>query len=116
MALGVANGVLREVTYGSLIPEIRAHQLSTVLLIFFTGLFVWLLNNHWPIPSLRRAWMIGLAWLSLTILFEFGFGHFVIGHPWARLFADYNILAGRIWILFLVWILVLPVLIYRYGK
>ena len=35
------------------------------------------------------------------MLFELGFGHWVAGHPWSRLLADYDLLAGRIWVLVL---------------
>jgi hypothetical protein len=49
----------------------------------------------------------------MTITFEFGFGHFVAGHSWAKLLADYNILQGRVWSLFLVWITVLPFVVFK---
>jgi hypothetical protein len=29
-----------------------------------------------------------------TVAFELTFGHYVMGHPWSRLLADYNLLAG----------------------
>jgi hypothetical protein len=31
--------------------------------------------------------------------FEFGFGHYVLGTPWAELLADYDLSRGRIWVL-----------------
>lgn len=116
MAIGIANGVLREISYGRITSELHAHQLSTILLMLFTGVFVWFLNRHWPIVSLTQAWSIGFAWLILTISFEFGFGRYIMGHSWARLIADYNVLDGRMWLLFLAWILIIPVIIYRLGK
>ena len=48
-----------------------------------------------------QALAAGGGWLGLTLLFEFGFGHFVSHEPWAELLADYNIFRGRIWILVL---------------
>lgn len=114
--IGVANGVLREYTYGSLLPELAAHQLSTFSGMLFTGLFVWGMHRRWPIASYRQAWTIGLCWLAFTIAFEFGFGRFVIGHTWARLLADYDVSAGRVWGLFLFWIVILPVLAYRFHR
>jgi hypothetical protein len=51
---------------------------------------------------------IGLIWLGMTVVFEFGFGHFVMGHPWKKLFNDYNILEGRVWALVLIWITIAP--------
>ena len=50
-----------------------------------------------------------------TIAFEFGFGHFVVGNSLSRLFADYNIFNGRVWVVFLVWITIMPYVFYKYG-
>jgi hypothetical protein len=46
--------------------------------------------------------MIGTFWVILTVLFEFGFGHYVAKHSWQKLFADYNIFKGRLWLLVLI--------------
>ena len=116
MAIGIANGVLREFTYGRVTSELLAHQLSTIFLMLFTGVFVWWLNRHWPIASLRQAWIIGFAWVLLTIMFEFGFGHYIVGHSWIQLIADYNVLEGRLWLLFLAWIFVMPIIVFRMNK
>lgn len=47
-------------------------------------------------------WAMGVIWLSLTVMFEFGFGRFVMKHSWRALLADYNVLKGRIWVLVLI--------------
>jgi hypothetical protein len=39
--------------------------------------------------------------------------YFIMNHPWPRLFHDYDILEGRVWILFLIWIAVAPYVMYR---
>jgi hypothetical protein len=114
MVIAIANGLAREKLYGKLLPELVSHQLSTFLGIFLTGLFVWLLNLYLPIESSNQAWFIGCFWLFLTVAFEFGFGHYIIGHSWQRLLADYNILRGRIWIIFLIWICLLPFVIFKF--
>jgi hypothetical protein len=111
--VAIANGTLRQFTYGRHMPELAAHQLSTLTGILLTGGAVWLLDRSWPIGSAKDAWIIGSCWLLMTIAFEFGFGHYLAGHSWSRLFADYNILEGRAWSLFLVWIAVLPWVIWR---
>ena len=49
----------------------------------------------------QRLLEVGLTWLAATILFEFGFGHFVDGKRWGELAHDYNIFAGRLWPIFL---------------
>ena len=114
--VAVINGTLRQFTYGRHLPELTAHQVSTVTGILLTGVTVWMLNRFWPIGSAKEAWIIGACWLLMTIAFEFGFGHYVAGHSWSRLFADYNLLEGRVWSLFLVWTAVLPYVVWRLGK
>jgi hypothetical protein len=113
--VAIANGILRQSTYGKLVSDLTAHQVSTVTAIIFIGALVFWLNRRWPIESASQAWLIGAIWLVLTVAFEFGFGHFVVGHTWSSLFADYNLFNGRVWSLFLLWILAMPYLAFRYG-
>jgi hypothetical protein len=111
MLLGIANGILREKTYGRHIDELKAHQLSTLTAIIVMSTAVWVLASFVQPPSLPLSALIGLIWLSLTVAFEFGFGHFVAGHSWQRLLHDYNLFEGRVWTLLLLWILFLPLLV-----
>lgn len=113
-AIAIANGVIREYTYGKWVSELIAHQLSTLSAIILSGLFVWFLHQRWPLQSTDQAWFIGGIWLGLTIVFEFGFGHYIAGHSWGKLFADYNLFNGRVWLLFLIWIFILPNVFSRY--
>ncbi len=110
-AVAIANGTLRQFVYGPWLSELSAHQLSTFTGIVFTGLAAAALHRRYPIPTLRQAAAIGAAWLTMTIAFEFGFGHYVAGHSWQRLLADYDLSAGRLWSLFLLWIAILPALL-----
>ena len=116
VAIAVANGALREGSYGNYLTELHAHQLSTAAGILFTGLFIGFLSRRWPLASASQAWTIGRIWLLMTVAFEFLFGHYVAGHSWTRLFQDYNVFAGRLWLPVLIWITVAPYLFYRWGK
>jgi hypothetical protein len=111
--IGIINGVIREVGYGKFLGELLAHQVSSVTGIILFGLFTWCLSLRWRMQSSGQAFTIGIIWLGLTIAFEFLFGHYVMKHPWSRLFHDYNILEGRVWLLVLVWITIAPYVIYR---
>lgn len=113
MAIGVANGILRVETYGLHMSALAAHQLSTFTGVVFSGVAVWLLWRRRPLDTARKAWLVGATWLAATVLFEFSFGRLVVGHSWSTLLADYNVLRGRVWLLFLVWVLVLPAICYR---
>lgn len=39
---------------------------------------------------------IGFFWVVITVIFEFVFGHYVMGLSWQKLFADYNLFNGRL--------------------
>lgn len=106
--LGIVNGLLREKTYGRRVSELAAHQLSTLIFIVLSGLLVWGVSELWPLASPEQAWLVGVIWLAATVAFEFGFGHWVVGHAWAALLRDYNLLEGRLWLLVPAWILVMP--------
>ena len=114
--VGITNGVIRQGTYGQVLTELTAHQISTVTGILATGVVVFFLNRAWPIESTGQAWTIGVCWLLFTVIFEFGFGHYVAGHPWQHLAADYNITKGRVWLLFLLWITLMPYVFFRLGQ
>ena len=113
LALAVSNGVVREVTYGQSLSELHAHQLSTVMRITLTGIVVWTFARYFPIQSRTVALLIGGIWVSLTVAFEFVFGHYVAGHSWEKLLFDYNLVAGRMWLVFRLWILMLPYIVFR---
>jgi hypothetical protein len=110
--LAILNGVLREFTYGKRISELSAHQVSTGTALLFFGVYIYLLAQFWKIESSGQAFTIGFVWLVLTVMFEFAFGRYAAGHSWQKLFRDYNVFAGRMWILVLAWITIAPYLFY----
>jgi hypothetical protein len=113
ISIGIVNGTLREATYGKHLNELQAHQVSTIIGIALFGSYVWGLTHLWRLESTTQAIVIGVIWFGLTIAFEFIFGHYVAGHSWSRLFQDYNLFAGRVWLLVLLWIAIAPWLFYR---
>jgi len=58
--------------------------------------------------SASQTWLLGALWLALTILFEFSFGMLVMKHSFVHLLADYNIFAGKTWVIFLAAVFVAP--------
>ncbi len=115
MVVAIVNGVVRNEVYGpSIGNELLSHQISTFtgIILFLAGMYVWLkyTNAHY---SKKDLLVIGIIWLGITITFEFIFGHYIVGHTWSKLLADYNILEGRIWGLTLLAILAGP---YFIGK
>jgi hypothetical protein len=113
VAIAIVNGTIREKGYGSLISELRAHQLSTLIGIVLFGGYMIGLMRIWALTSIRQALLIGFIWLVMTVVFEFFFGHYVMGHSWDRLLQDYNLSQGRVWVLVLIWTTFGPYILYR---
>ncbi len=114
--VAIANGIMREEVYGKLVAsELAAHQISTVVLVmvFLLVFFLFLRSRKGQFADLDLA-LIGGMYLGLTVAFEFVFGHYVMGHPWSRLLADYNILRGRVWSLVLLTNAIGPYVVGRY--
>lgn len=109
--LAILNAIAREKIYKDYLGELAAHQLSTVTLMILIGIYTWLVSLGWQLESAGQSLAAGSIWLALTVAFEFGFGRLVMKHPWQRLFNDYNILRGRVWIAVLVWILLAPLVV-----
>jgi hypothetical protein len=111
--IAIAHGALREGWYGKHLSESQAHQLSTATGILLFGVYMWALMRLWRPVSAGQALTIGLAWLGMTVAFEFLFGHYVAKRSWSDLLHDYNLLAGRVWVVVLVWVTIAPSLFYR---
>ena len=114
--LAIFNGILRGVAFEPVLSELAAHQVSCVTGVSLFLIATWFYNQKWPIGSDRQALLIGLMWVILTPIFEFGFGLYVMGHPLEHLLNDYNIFAGRAWSLVLVAVFFLPTIVYRIRR
>jgi hypothetical protein len=108
--VAVLNGIFRNALLTPYIGELGAHIVSTVLLCALIILITLSLVKWLDPNSKKDVLAVGLLWLLMTIAFEFLAGHFLFGHPWSKLFADYNIANGRIWALVLVATFLAPTL------
>ena len=111
--IAIVNGAIRDFTYKDALGELAAHQLSTLTGIILFGIYIWAIGLKWKLESARQAITIGLIWLVLTMAFEFLFFHYVAGHSWSVLLDAYNVFAGRVWLLVLIFIAIAPYLSYR---
>jgi hypothetical protein len=97
LAAMTVNGLLRALVLVPHLGEHRARQVSSILgaciVASLAGVFVRRLRDPAGAPLFRA----GLLWGVLTLLFEFGFGHYASGLSWADLLADYDVTAGRLW-------------------
>jgi hypothetical protein len=113
LVLAFANGAVRESALVPRLGEALAHAVSSVTLSVAILILSWFTITWIRPTSVSDAWRIGVTWLALTLAFEFLAGHYIFGDPWSRLWADYNVLRGRIWVLVLATTLVAPVIAAR---
>jgi len=108
--LAVLMGTLRVRLLQPLVGPAAAHIIGTLAVC---ALFFVLIVQFVRWAKLRHIGIVlslGALWTTLTVVFEFGFGHYVMGHPWERLLSDYNIWAGQIWVLVLLTMLLGPLM------
>jgi hypothetical protein len=116
LVLAVLNGALREALLTPVLGDAAGRQLSTLLLLaLFSGWF-WFLHRRWPLSTALQAWLVGAVWLVMTLAFETFLGRVLGGKSWPAVFEDYNVLAGRLWILVPLWTLVGPYVFFRCSK
>ena len=108
LAAANANGALRELVLRPRLGPAWAHAMSTLLLCVLI-LLVARLAIRWISPGEGRvAWRIGIIWLVLTLAFEFLAGRYLFGNTWERILSEYDVAAGRLWILVPIVTLIAP--------
>ena len=110
LVLAVLNGGVRDTWLSPILGDAVGRAISSVLLSLLILLTTWL-TVRWIAPTTSgEALTIGALWVTLTLGFEFGVGHYGFGKSWAELLADYDVLRGRIWILVLLATFAAPLL------
>lgn len=113
--VAIANATVRELVYAPVVGDYWGHVASTVTFVAALSVVAYVYFGRVE-HTVRELVAIGAGWLALTVAFEFGFGHYVMGTSWDVLLADYNVLAGRVWVLVLVAMLVAPVVFGHYLR
>lgn len=99
-AIAVVAGIFRVLWLQPRLGEHSANLVETLGLTLLFGVIIWV-AVPWLVPGMdaKDLWRMGLYWLVLTVAFEFIFGHYVDGASWSALLANYDVTAGRLWIL-----------------
>lgn len=108
LCLAVANGALRE---AALIPSFGRSfglVLSGVLLSLLIALVAYAFVRSRKGISPAQGMFVGVFWLFLTLVFEFGFGRLVQHKSWPELLDAYTFKDGNIWPVVLLVTLVAP--------
>jgi hypothetical protein len=88
------HGTLRQAFLAPVIGDFPARRIA-----FFTGMLLIFLIAYIFIRWIRAAttaslFVVGLLWMILTALFEFGLGIFVLGYSRERMGEDYDVSRG----------------------
>jgi hypothetical protein len=103
LIMAVMLGAIREGIIAPTLGDQAAHVIGTLLFVAAMLVIQWVfVSRIRERVQPRELWWIGLMWTAMTVTFEFGFFHFVAGVAWEQLIADYNIFAGRLWLLVLL--------------
>ena len=108
--VAVINGGFRETVLVPRVGEHAGHVVSTALLVTAILLvsfayFSWTPIDYGPAELV----VVGVLWTVLTVGFEFVVGY-VEGTPVSVTLGQYNVLAGQVWIVVPVSLLVSPLL------
>lgn len=115
IVIAFINATLRQLVFVKHVSELKAHQLSTITLIILCSLYVWIIFPFLNIQNAKQALLTGLLWTILTITFEFTLGR-LTSKSWSYLLEDYNVITGHIWLLFIIYLFLLPYLFFIIRK
>ena len=113
LLLAVLNGGFREAVLFPRFGNPSAQFISGLLLIGGIVVVSYLLVPRLRARSRRQLAGIGVFWVTLTLVFEFGFGLFVQDKSWHELVAAYAFQGGNIWPIVLLVTAVAPLLVGR---
>ena len=108
LVLAFLNGGLRETV---LIPKLGSMYgliLSAVLLSLIIFTVAYLSMPWFREQQMKTYIIIGISWLCLTVVFEFTFGHFILGKSWIELLGAYSFEGGNLWLIVLVVLAIAP--------
>lgn len=112
--LAIANGAFRDGVLADVLGPATALPLSGLSLAGLVLIATWLC---FPLIAGRKPsayWLVGLQWLVMTLLFEFPFGHYVLGKPWPELLRVFDVGAGNLFSLVLLTSLLAPWLVAKF--
>ena len=114
LVLAVANGALREAVLVPLLGAAAGLTVSGLLLCALIAAVAYAFTWLHPNLAARQALLVGVLWLGLTLVFEFGLGRFVQHKSWGELLDAYRFKDGNLWPAVLLATLLAPYLAARW--
>ena len=110
LASGFNFFVLMNLVYEPLWGPLAAHQIGMSTRIVYIAIFAFFLLRFVKKYETNDLAHVGLLWLGLTLLFEWG-GSLAIGRPVEEILIGWNILAGYMWPYVLLSYLLSPLMV-----
>jgi hypothetical protein len=88
----VLMNLIYEPRWGALI----AHQIGMSTRIIYLCIFAYLLLRYVKVYETKDLVHVGVLWLGLTLIFEWG-GSLAIGRPVEEILIGWNVFAGYMW-------------------
>jgi hypothetical protein len=102
LVVAMAGGIIRERFLAPGLGPLAGKALGTLLVAVIIFGIIYAYVGKLAGASQTSLFKLGLFWTTATITFEFLFGHYAMGHSWESLWADYNVVQGRLWPLVLI--------------
>ena len=102
--------VLMNLVYEPRWGVLVAHQIGMSSRIVYISIFAYLLLRYVKKYETKDLAHVGVLWLGLTLLFEWG-GSFAIGRPVDEILIGWNIFAGYLWPYVLLTYLLSPLIV-----
>lgn len=114
--VAVINGIFRESILVPYFGEAVALPASGITLAIIIFIIIYLSFKLFGKNKYLSYLYIGIQFVTMTLVFEFVFGHYVIGKSWSELLQVFNILEGDLFILALLVSLLSPLLVAKIKK
>ena len=88
------HGTLRQLFLAPLIGDLAARRIAFFVALLLIFLITYFFIRWISAPNVKSLFAVGLMWMILMTLFEFGLGHFVMNYSWERMLEDYDLSRG----------------------
>lgn len=112
----IINGIFRESVLSPYLGETVALPTSGITLAIIIFTITYISFRLFGKNKYLTYLYIGIQFVTMTLVFEFIFGHYVIGKSWSELLQVFNIFEGNLFIIALLSSLFSPFLVAKIKK
>ncbi|MGB5506270.1 MAG: hypothetical protein WBM70_06270 [Sulfurovum sp.] len=112
----IINGIFRETVLAPYLGESVALPASGITLAIIIFTITYISFKLFGKNKYLTYLYIGIQFATMTLVFEFIFGHYVIGKSWSDLLQVFNIFEGNLFIIALLSSLFSPLLVAKIKK